>query len=335
MMGQKVLSSLAKTGKTLLWAAGAMVFPVSISLKKNAMYLGRTARKVAVYALGWNVLVPGSVLLFPRMEKELEAQGLDPRLAAELAPGARIHVMKDDLPGKVATFAAASSRWGWIASVGDWMYAAELIRGTPTAFAQSSLSNSFGNVCAVYIKTDTDRRADEKKRQVEAASGGRMIFISPLTHAERRALTTLHETVHCGGDNEALPSGVTQEGHADFMAAEGLARARGPEMREKVLRQRLMFDGNPDLNTALYLDAAFRRAALPSKGEIDAANAQAQHLVGLEASLKKAGVADQTQVFTVCVNPVQCERPPPILSDLAERRVQLWREHKGAMLRPK
>lgn len=327
---------LAKTAKAVLWAAGAMVFPFSISLKKNALHLGRTAKRLAMYAFGWNVLVPGAVLFAPRMERELEAQGLDPRLAAETAPGVRIHVMKDDLPGKAATFAAGASRWGWVASMGRWAQVAELIQGAPTAFAQDSLSNSFGDVCAVYIKTDMNGLAEEKKRQVEAQSGGRITFASPLAAAERRAVTMLHEAAHCGRDNRALPYGILREGHADLVAAEALARAWGPGMREKVLRQRLMFDGSRDHDTALYLDAAFRGAARPSAEEMYAANAQAANVLAFEKAMDKSGAEKGPQVAMSCSGggkePVNCEMPPP-LSALARRRVELWREHRGAMLR--
>jgi hypothetical protein len=223
----------------------------------RALLLPWSAKQIGVYLAAWFVAWPLlGAAIFPRAEKAVEEQGLDPKIVQELAPGKNVYIRTDDALGKAHTM---------------------LDRGPlalPLVLWQNIYSNEGGHsrngfltsndigVCMVYLRASDYKNA-------------------PREHYQR---ALLHEIRHCSNDNVNLMrygvfDTVAAEGDADAKGLTVLAReTKNPELKQQFLGL-LAIDGSPAdqaHNTALYLDAVFNNRAIPSNEAIAAANAEAE-----------------------------------------------------------
>ncbi|MEZ0223269.1 MAG: hypothetical protein ACAH83_01855 [Alphaproteobacteria bacterium] len=286
------------------------------SLARTVLLGGGGMKKMAVYFAAWLTVWPlVGAAIFPRAEQVLKEQGLDPKIASELAPGKRIYVRTDNLLGKAHA----------LLDLGPWgipvVWYKAIRRGSEGGHANSGALglNTFG-LCEIYL------HASEYKSPAPED------FQYPL----------LHEIRHCSNDNVRLltahlRSTVVAEGDADYHAIDTLARERKqPELRQKFMNQIAMRKSTTDAlhDDALYVDAMFNSKAPPARAEIAAANVAAsvtyKNIRDRELLFRVQDMTKGTNLPDICKQGEEekaiCAYDPASenLSPLALRRAQLY-----------
>lgn len=281
------------------------------------LYGGKGWKQFFVYMAAWFAIWPATgALFFPRAETVLAEQGMNPKIAAELAPGKKIYVRTDNMLGK----AHALLDLGPLGAPLTWYNA--LRKGSEGGHARSGANGpNAAGICEVYMHTSEYRNVPPEQYQ--------------------QAL--LHEIRHCSSDNMHLLTGyvldtVQAEGDAEARAAQALAREKHrPEMVREALMERAR-NGSPGdwrHDSALVLDAIFNGRALPANADINAANREAAAtyeqithsviITKLDAEGRRAlgqGVCDEAEFKPAC----HYDPAAQGMSPLALRRAELFRD---------
>lgn len=321
---------LRKAGRAATWLAHALIFPLNIHLRRKGVWNKVSADfgKLGVYLLSWNLVLPLGVMGFPRAEKVLKEEGLDPALVQQLAPGKQVYVIKeeDGLLGKMATLSSISPAFLW-----PPIYSNRISNDFVVAFANAQVSSMFNDVCAVYIKPPESQARAVRRMQtaVHEKTGGYYTYHPPVKVRERYQATLLHEIRHCSKDNQALPSGVLQEGDADYHGIMVLAGSKkDPSLTQRFLVAASFSDGDKAHGVALYLDARFRQKPVPAQVEIESANVIAKAIVGNDDLL-------WAYAGGYCAAGADCRKSAkPGLPPLVKRRLELYEDSYSAVFVP-
>ncbi len=321
---------LRKAGQAAAWLAHALIFPLNIHLRRKGIWnkVSGDFGKLGVYLLSWNLVLPLGVIGFPRAEKVLKEEGLDPALVQQLAPGKKVHVIKeaDGLLGKMATLSSMSPAFLW-----PLTYSNRISNDFVTAFANAQVSSIFNDVCALYIKSAENQEQTVRRMQgvVHKRTGGHYTYSAPVTTREYYQAVLLHEIRHCSKDNQALPSGVLQEGDADYHGIMALAGDKNdPTLMQRFLVAASFSDGDKAHGVALYLDARFRQKPVPAQAEIESANAAAKAIVGNDDLM-------WAYAGGYCAAGADCkESAKPGLPPLVKRRLELYEDSYSAVFVP-
>ena len=241
-------------------------------------------------------------MLFPRAEKVLQEEGLRPEIVQELAPGKKVYVRKDDFLGKAhALFDSGPFfvPFRYRDGISD--------DNNIAAFTDSSISPFFENVCSVYMKSSSAK---------EVSFG--------FTPQDIQRLKLLHEIRHCSEENKNKEAGILREGDSDYNAIEAFAKNAGNQkLRESFLLHRSEQLRPNSHDTALYLDAQFRHAALfPSKSDMDVASSAFKSIVQKNKNISfNAECRDEKNIFSCSYEVDGMEVP-----FLVGRRFQLLQE---------
>lgn len=256
----------AKSVAKFLW--GATVFPF---FQKTHGW-----KKTGIFLALWGVVHPAAVTLFPDGETFLKQEGLDPRLAQELAPGMRVHVRRDDFAGKMHALFSHSPL------MAPYNYYRYLRAGSSVAaFAGSTFNIAgfpLGADCSVYVKSNI-RGGDMDALLadiIEESTKGLRTYRPLITPQELRQQIILHEFRHCSAANRRAGETVQQrENDADLHALRALSRQPGEN--RATLRRRFMMDqaqsqwgGTHD--STLVLDADLNGTPAPDAAQLAAAN---------------------------------------------------------------
>lgn len=251
------------------WMTAALFWPFPRGLKKTALL--SSLKKTFVFALAWGVLQPAAVMLFPRAETVLKEEGLDPALAQELAPGKKVYVRSDNFWGKTHALFDCGP---YLAPL---VYFQRLSSGSESsAFATPPFLFGRSDVRSIYMKSSAAQveETEALREMIHNLSRGKLELSELVSPEEYRQMVLLHEIRHCSDENQALKDEIEKEGDSDYHAIKTLAREKNkPGLQDAFLLAAAARDSlDPDHNTALYLDALFREAALPSAGALNAAN---------------------------------------------------------------
>ncbi len=202
---------------------------------------------------------PLTTLLFPRAEKALEDEGLDPALVAELAPGKRIYVRNAASPfaklhAALDILGGAKNAW-WDVYHNDEV----LAYATPMP----------GNFCRIYIRSKQDSTFDGIAAL--RAPFRDAVWKNPALPSARDNFrqVLLHEIRHCSDENHKLPA-LYKEADSDYQAIRVLTREdKRPGLKESFYRYTSMTEINFDTHdTILYMQAKDRGEALPTVEEM-------------------------------------------------------------------
>lgn len=302
----KETSPVRKLVNGIKWTVSALIFPLSW-------------RKIGVFLATWFLAHPMSTLLFPRAEDVLKKEGLDPKIAQELAPGKTVYVREDNFLGALhATF----DKGPFKAPMHYLHYVSP--NSHVAAFTQNNFSYVFNNTSRVYMKPST-------KEDIDPLTNA-LFETSSLSEEIRYQKTLLHEIHHASDENKML-FGVEKEADCDRYAIEALAREMNdPTLKDKFLNNKSFFFIGGDHDTALYLDAHFRQVSTPTCREMEIANAEAaivenkilvkmlaQKVLSLKNNDNIAGIRRDVLEKALRYDPGKEH-----LSALAARRVELY-----------
>lgn len=260
---------------------------------------------ILVFAVnyGAQLLHTATLFLFPTAETVLKKEGLDQKLAQELAPHKKIHVRKDDFWGKLhATF----DQGILLASL---YKEAHLTDGHGTANARPKISKIFKDACAIYI-------TKEARRQEST-------YIDPNAFYQ---YALLHEIAHCGDDNQKHTNPVLREADADYTAMTALSKPFDQNMKTRLFYNHVLQEHPRSHDTVLYLDAWFNGTATPAAKDVD------QALLETATAWRALHDGRAAIYWQTChEKPEVCDYNPDTsgFSPLGQRRIALFKEAFG------
>jgi hypothetical protein len=228
-----------------------------IKLKKLVLFAALTAAVGQAYgstssfaAQAWPKIGEAA---FPTAEQAVAKEGLDPKLVQLLAPGKRIYVRTDTLPGT----AHALFDNGLRGAYPNWRY--RLHNPNIGAYTHR-IQGPHGYSCGIYLHTAN--YAHKQSQNIQQA--------------------LLHEIRHCS-DANAKFTGLMAEADADAKAIEVLSAAQKmPGLAQLFINAKARSPGDTDHDDVLYLDAVFNHRPIPTAEQMQAANREAN---GLQVSL--------------------------------------------------
>lgn len=218
------------------------------------------------------VLTPFASYMFPKAEDALIAQGLNPKIAEEIAPGEKIRVESGLAAAALGPLYISTPA---IAAVNLLMsYKSTNAFTFPTRFKVNMSGNCSVNMNVYDSVTPLEDISSATDIPVKDIKN------TPLSKKEMRGAVLLHEMRHCSKDNTG--SDFEIEGDADYHAVTILAREfKNPEIIRFVFNERAAHIPDTDSHDiSLYLDAKLKGEKPPSEAQIKEANLAAQEFIG-------------------------------------------------------
>lgn len=320
-------SFFKKAGRAALWLGHALAFPISIYREQDedtgkkswAFYL--SFKKAAVYTLSWCVLQPAATMLFPRAEDVLKENGLDPKIAQELAPDKDVYVRSSSLLGKlhavtdVQPFAMPVRYYNRISHDNG-------VNG----FADRHVSHLFPNISAIYVSDEKHFESLIVTRfDAKGESVGTDEYKMPLSPELSAKSLLLHELAHI---NENDLDNYAEEMYAEYEAARILHRSfPDQDIIQKTVDDNALFVPISH-DASLYITMKFNGEALPSVDELQKVSAetrQTSRKIFTHHAYKAAGICDMNADAMTAMDKVTCsfKVDRSSFSDLAQRRLKL------------
>lgn len=310
-----------------LWLSHALAFPISIYCEKDedtdkkswAFYL--SFKKAAVYTLSWCVLQPAATMLFPRAEDVLKENGLDPKIAQELAPDKDVYVRSSSLLGKLHAVTdvqpfAMPVRYHRLVSGHNG------VRG----FADRNVSRLFPDMSAIYISDEKHFESLIVTRfDVNGEAVGTDEYKMPLLPALSAKSLLLHELAHI---NENDLDNYAEEMYAEYEATRILHRTFPDQdiVQKKVDDNALFAPISHD--ASLYITMKFNGEALPSMDELQKVSEetrQTSRKIFAHHAYKAAGICEMNVDAMTEIDKSTCsfKVDRSSFSELAQRRLKL------------